>query len=128
MHRRFAFAPLAALIVVVSGCAKKSPAIGTWTTTSPLGTATMTLSEGGTGTFAMPPILPSTPIKWEEKDGKVNISPSGAAPSPAPAAMPGMVGQPTAQMNMTASVSEDGKSLTLPFGNRSVTLNKQETK
>ena len=91
--RRFSIL-LTVCLLIVGGCARTSPAVGTWTGTakvgptapniSPLGMATMALGgllngpctlqlqDDGKG-FLKVASLPERPISWSEKDGKVIV-------------------------------------------------------
>jgi hypothetical protein len=111
-------AVFAALIpaLLLSGCAKKSPAIGTWS--DPNKVFTMTLEDGGTGTAsANLPMMgtQSAKLKWKEEEGKVTLEPAeGEKPNP-------MLN------NLSMTVGEDGKTMSVSMMNRTVSLTKQET-
>lgn len=116
------------LLLAAAGCARTSPAVGTWTGSVGPTTASVTLNEDGTGTVAIPPVLPQQPLTWKEEEKKVSIQVAGnpgtaaAAPQGASAA-PGGTG---ASVNLDGTISEDGKTMTVPFPAFSLTLTKQE--
>jgi hypothetical protein len=117
-------APAAALVMMVTaGCAKQSPAIGTWTATSPTGKgATVTLAKDGTGTFSVPPMMNNKPIKWTEEEKKVTLS----IESSMPGAAGGGAGAPSSSLNLNSTISEDGKTMTVTLPMASLTFTKQE--
>ncbi len=119
-----AFAAASAALLAV-GCAKTSPAVGTWTGTTPMmkSTATLTLAADGTGTFSIPPVMQNKAVTWKEGENKtIDLSMGGAAPSGGSAAASGAGGA-----SLPATLGEDGKTMTiqLPMAG-SVQLTKSE--
>lgn len=89
--------------------------------------STLTLNADGTGTIAMPPVLPSQPVSWKEEKGQVTIqnangAPAGGANGTAP--KPNSGGG--AGYSLTGSIAEDGKTMVIPVRSFSLTLTKQE--
>ncbi len=115
----------AVTLAASSGCAKVSPAVGTWTGSAMTSTATVVLKADGTGTVAIPPMTPEKPVTWkEEADKKVTIQLGGAGAPSAPGSAP------SAGMNvsLTGTIADDAKTMTVPFPAFSLTLTKQADK
>lgn len=126
MHRQFprvAF-PFAAIVTVtalsLTGCAKQSPAVGTWTGATPGGkSATVTLQEDGAGTVAIPPVMENVPIKWamaEGDDRKVVLTLENNVSS----------GAPGGKMSLDGTLAEDGNTMTVKFMMFSLNLTKSK--
>lgn len=108
-----------ALTLIAAGCAKKSPAIGTWTAKTPLGgNATLTLAEDGTGNLSAPPVMNGVAVNWKEENGKVTLQ-MGGKPGGGSDANAGKGG-------IDATLAQDGKTMTVPLPMTTLTLNKQE--
>lgn len=128
-----AAAVLLVILLSIAGCAKTSPAIGTWTGSVGPVTASMTLNPDGTGTVAIPPYLPQQSVSWKEEEKQVSIQmgnvprPGGTGGTGGTAAAPAPGGGGGASVNLTGTIAEDGKTMTVPIANISLTLNKQET-
>jgi len=108
-----------------SGCAKVSPAVGTWTGAAATSTATVVLKADGTGTVSIPPVMQDKPVTWkEEADKKVTIQMGGSAGA---AATPGAPAA-GANFSLTGTLAEDAKTMTVPFPMFQLTLTKQADK
>ena len=112
----------ALLAVLVAGCAHVSPAVGTWAMSNGPGSGSLTLQQGGTGTLQMPSGGPQ-PVTWTEKDNQIALMLSGTPdPKSGGAPAPGM------HLSATATLSEDKKTLSVPFGPIVLTMQKQADK
>ncbi len=128
MRRAFVAGMTAALTVgllVAEGCARQSPAVGTWTGRPVAGgllgqalgranlEATVTLNADGTGFVKLPP-APEQPATWTEKDGKVTLTvggTGGASPQAAPdPAAPGSGG------TVVGTLAGDGRTMRVDLG------------
>ena len=94
---------------LLSGCARTSPAVGTWTAQSGPLSATVTLNEDGTGTLTPPPMVPGgpQPLKWELKDNAVTMTLGGG---------PAASGRQAPSGSMTGTLLEDKKSMEVVTG------------
>jgi hypothetical protein len=116
-------ASLFALVLLVAGfgCARTSPYVGTWTSTIMGRSATLTLKEDKTGTIVAPiGVQGSQPLTWAEgENNTVTLTFGGGAAAPA--------GQkPSGQsVNLTGTLSEDKKSLSVTAGPTTLTFQKQ---
>ena len=135
---RFAF-PVFAAALVLAGCARTSPAAGTWTgqvSLPPLmqiplavmgggaaggaTSSTMTLRPDGTGFVKIGP-APEQPVAWTEEDGKVILRPRDEASTGAKNPQPGANPNGT----LVGTLSEDNKSMSVDLGVTKVVLQKQ---
>lgn len=119
---RFSFRSLligAALAApLLAGCSRTSPAVGTWTMTAGAQPVTLTLQKDGTGTL-QPPVGTQQPVSWTEQEKAVTLQVGGAAAADG-SAPPGGAG-----LALTGTLSEDNKTMTVPFGPVTLTLQKQ---
>ena len=96
-----------AFAAAASGCARTSPAVGTWTASQMGQQMTLTLNPDGTGTLTPPPMVGGPqPMKWTEKDNAVTLTRSDAG-----------TGNGGAQSgsNISGTLSEDKKSMAFSF-------------
>jgi hypothetical protein len=120
------------LLVLAAGCARVSPAVGTWTGKRRPQTATLTLRPDGTGTL-QPPIGAQQPVSWTEKEGAVALKLGGGAAAGAGGGAAGARGGNGSggsggmSVDVPGTLSEDGKTMTVPLGPLSLTLQKQES-
>ena len=94
---------------LLTGCARTSPAVGTWTATRGAVTATITLKEDGTGTFAVPAFGNPADLKWTLEDKVVALN----------------VNSGTGPQNLTGTLSEDNTTMTLTAGPMTLDFKKQ---
>jgi hypothetical protein len=116
------------LLFLAFGCARVSPAVGTWTGSLGPQTATLTLRPDGTGTLR-PPIGAEQPVSWTEKEGAVALKLGNGAPAAGGGG--GAAGGASGRgggvsVDVSGTLSEDGKTMTVPFGPLSLTLQKQD--
>lgn len=109
----------------VAGCARTSPYVGTWTASAMGRTATLTLGENKTGTLSLP-IGPAgqQSVKWTEGEQKNTVTLTLATPG---AAGRGGAAQ-NVSVNVTGTLSEDGKTLNVAAGPQTLVFQKQEAK
>lgn len=121
-HRRTAtlFAFVLLFAAAVFGCARISPYVGTWTSTIMGRSATLTLKADKTGTIVAPIGVQGTqPITWSEGENNTVTLVFGGA-----AAAPGQKASGTS-INLTGTLSEDKKSLSVTAGPQTLTFQKQ---
>jgi hypothetical protein len=122
-------------LLVAEGCARQSPAVGTWKGRPVAGgllgqalgrsnlEATVTLNADGTGFAKLPP-APEQPVTWAEKDGKVTLTVGGAGSAPPNAtqnpAAPGSGG------TVVGTLAEDGRTMRVDLGPVQLELEKTE--
>lgn len=108
--------------VLLGGCARMSPAVGTWTGADlpGVGASVVTLNPDGKG-FAKIGPLPEQPVTWTEENGKVTLS-VNSAQAQAPET------QPTSARagNLVGTLSEDQATLSVDLGVMKATLRKQK--
>jgi hypothetical protein len=121
MRRLFLVAALIGFLsaMLLTGCARTSPAVGTWSLPAGGNPATLTLRPDGTGALKMA-VFPEQPVSWTEQDGKVTLRIEGAK-TPGGARDP----QTGRGASVTATLSADQKTMTLPFPTFTLTLEKQ---
>jgi hypothetical protein len=135
---RFTSPFLAAALFLLAGCARMSPAAGTWTgqislppmMQIPLAvmgggahgatTSTVTLRPDGTGFVKIGP-APEHPVAWTEEDGKVILRPRDEASTGAKNPQPGANPKGT----LVGTLSEDNRSMSVDLGVAKVVLQKQ---
>ena len=93
---------------LLTGCARTSPAVGTWTAQSGPFSATVVLNEDGTGTLTPPPVAGGPqPVKWELNETTVTMTVGGG---------PAAGGKQRPSANMTGTLSEDKKTMEVATG------------
>lgn len=116
-----------AVPLFLAGCARVSPAVGTWTGTADAGplpvnqTATVTLSPDGRG-FVKLAIIPEQPVNWTEENNKVILTIGGAA---AGTTQGGRSGSGAASA-LVGTLSDDKKTMNIDLGMAKLTLKKAE--
>lgn len=117
--RRFIISAVA-VPLFLAGCARVSPAVGTWTGSVGPQTATVTLSPDGKG-FLKLPVLPEQPVNWTEENNKVTLTIGAAA---AGTTQGGRSGSGAASA-LVGTLSDDKRAMTIDLGPIEIALKKQ---